>query len=101
MNEIAVLLAYLTELGVDGFMMSPAYGYDAVQAHQSRRAQQIFMTRDDVHEKFREAKNLFEAVQVEHFADLSGIPARRARPAMRRLGQPDAQYPAAGRVPAT
>ena len=31
MHEIAVLLGYLTELGVDGFMMSPAYGYAAVQ----------------------------------------------------------------------
>ena len=37
MHEIAVLFAYLTELGVDGFMISPAYGYAAVQRNQSAR----------------------------------------------------------------
>jgi hopanoid biosynthesis associated radical SAM protein HpnH len=58
MHEISVLLAYLTELGVDGFMMSPAYGYDAVQRTNPDGAQQIFMTREDVHAKFREAKQL-------------------------------------------
>src|SRR5258707_10891073 len=58
MHEIAVLLAYLTELGVDGFMMSPAYGYSAVQETNPLGAQQIFMTRDDVHAKFRQAKKL-------------------------------------------
>ena len=30
MAEIDALYAYLTELGVDGFMLSPAYGYAAV-----------------------------------------------------------------------
>jgi hopanoid biosynthesis associated radical SAM protein HpnH len=64
MNEIAVLLAYLTELGVDGFMMSPAYGYDAVQQTNPLGAQQIFMTREDVHEKFREAKPLLKKFKL-------------------------------------
>ena len=58
MHEIAVLLDYLTELGVDGFMMSPAYGYSAVQETNPLGAQQIFMTREDVHEKFRQAKRI-------------------------------------------
>ena len=31
MAEIDALFAYLTTLGVDGFMISPAYGYAAVQ----------------------------------------------------------------------
>ena len=31
MSEIDELFAYLTQLGVDGFMLSPAYGYTAVQ----------------------------------------------------------------------
>src|SRR4029078_13288494 len=61
MHEIAVLLAYLTELGVDGFMMSPAYGYDAVKSTNPSGAAEIFMTRDDVHEKFRHAKKLLSA----------------------------------------
>ncbi len=91
MHEIAVLLGYLTELGVDGFMMSPAYGYDAVQETNPLGAQQIFMTRDDIHEKFREAKKLLRRLPAEHFADLPGVPPRRARAAVRRLGQPDAQ----------
>jgi hopanoid biosynthesis associated radical SAM protein HpnH len=58
MHEIAVLLAFLTELGVDGFMLSPAYGYEAVQATNPNGAAQIFLTRDDIHRKFREAKRL-------------------------------------------
>ena len=36
MDEIDELFAYLTQLGVDGFMISPAYGYAAVQ--RSRRS---------------------------------------------------------------
>ena len=38
MHEIAVLFEYLTELGVDGFMISPAYGYEAVHASRPDRA---------------------------------------------------------------
>ena len=80
MHEIAVLLGYLTELGVDGFMMSPAYGYAAVQADEPERApQEIFMTRDDIHAKFREAETAPCLVSAQHVADLSGVLARRAR----------------------
>ena len=100
MHEIAVLLAYLTELGVDGFMMSPAYGYDAVQATNPDGAQQIFMTRDDVHAKFREAKKLLKRFQAEHVADLSGISARRARAATAPPGRIPPAISAAGRAPA-
>jgi hopanoid biosynthesis associated radical SAM protein HpnH len=64
MHEIGVLLAYLTELGVDGFMMSPAYGYDAVKSTNPSGAAEIFMTRDDVHEKFRQAKKLLSAYKL-------------------------------------
>jgi hopanoid biosynthesis associated radical SAM protein HpnH len=64
MNEIAVLYAYLTELGVDGFMLSPAYGYDAVQQTNPDGAQQIFMTRDDVHAKFRAGKDLLKQFKL-------------------------------------
>ena len=38
MHEIAVLFDYLYELGVDGFMISPAFGYAAVQPGRSARA---------------------------------------------------------------
>ena len=58
MHEIAVLFAYLTELGVDGLMISPAYGYEAVQASSPGAAAGIFMTKAEIHEKFRGAMAL-------------------------------------------
>lgn len=60
MHEISVLFDYLAELGVDGFMLSPAYSYSAVQETNPLGAQEIFMTRDDIHAKFREAKKLLK-----------------------------------------
>lgn len=64
MHEIAVLLAYLTELGVDGFMISPAYGYQAVQTTNPDGAAEIFLSRADVHEKFRQAKDLLKRFKL-------------------------------------
>src|SRR3954466_6930308 len=46
LGEIEQLLAYLSRLGVDGFMLSPAYGYTAVQQTNPSGAAEIFMTRD-------------------------------------------------------
>ena len=57
-HEIAVLFAYLAQLGVDGFTIAPAYGYEAVQQGDPAAAARIFMTRDEVHEKFRLARRL-------------------------------------------
>jgi len=54
LREIADLYEYLHELGVDGYMLSPAYSYAAVQN------QDIFMSRDEVREKFRLACALLE-----------------------------------------
>jgi hopanoid biosynthesis associated radical SAM protein HpnH len=56
MHEIAVLFAYLTELGVDGMMISPAYGYQAVTEARPDAAADLFMTREQVHEKFGQAR---------------------------------------------
>lgn len=64
MHEIAVLFDYLTELGVDGFMLSPAYGYDAVQKTNPDGAAAIFLTRQQIHEKFRQAKELLKNHRV-------------------------------------
>jgi hopanoid biosynthesis associated radical SAM protein HpnH len=47
MDELAELFGYLEQFDLDGHMLSPAYGYSAVNDRE------IFMTRDDVHEKFR------------------------------------------------
>lgn len=64
MNEIAVLFSYLTELGVDGFMLSPAYSYDAVQQTNPDGAREIFMTRDDIVQKFRQGKELLKRFKL-------------------------------------
>src|SRR5579859_4471741 len=59
LDEIDELFAFLTKLNVDGFMLSPAYGYVAVKETNPEGAAEIFMTRDDIHEKFQEAQKLF------------------------------------------
>jgi hopanoid biosynthesis associated radical SAM protein HpnH len=46
MREIEELFEYLTQFDLDGHMLSPAYGYSAVNVRE------IFLTRDDVREKF-------------------------------------------------
>ena len=67
LNEIADLYSYLDTLGVDGYMLSPAYGYTAVQTTD------IFMTRQDIREKFREAVSAPGQIQSDGFADLPRI----------------------------
>jgi hopanoid biosynthesis associated radical SAM protein HpnH len=54
LREIAELFGYLQTLGVDGFMLSPAYSYVAVEEKE------LFMTRAQIHAKFREASRLLE-----------------------------------------
>ena len=58
LEEIAELFEVLRELGVDGYMMSPAYSYAAVQTKD------IFMSREEVREKFRRASQLLEDFNV-------------------------------------
>lgn len=53
MGELDEMFAYLTELGVDGFMISPGYSYAAVDTKE------IFMTREDIRAKFRAADAMF------------------------------------------
>jgi len=52
LREIRELFELLTTLGVDGFMISPAYSYAAVQTKE------IFMPRNETRQKFREARTL-------------------------------------------
>ena len=54
LREIRDLFDYLQSLHVDGFMISPAYSYAAVQDKE------IFMTRAEIQAKFREANRLLE-----------------------------------------
>src|SRR5262249_9641726 len=58
LHEIDELFGFLTRLGVDGFMLSPAYGYTAVKETNPEGAAEIFMTRDDIRKKFKEAEKL-------------------------------------------
>jgi hopanoid biosynthesis associated radical SAM protein HpnH len=58
LGELDALYAYLTKLGVDGFMLSPAYGYVAVKETNPQGAAEIFLTRDDIRAKFKEAEKL-------------------------------------------
>src|SRR5437763_13412237 len=53
MAELDEMYRYLTELGVDGFMVSPGYDYSAVQVKE------IFLTRDAIKAKFRQAEAMF------------------------------------------
>ena len=56
MQEIIKLFGQLTDLGVDGLMISPAFGYAAVREDDPSDGNDIFMTRDEVREKFRDAE---------------------------------------------
>lgn len=52
MNEIEELFEFLSQFNVDGHALSPAYGYSAVNDRE------IFMTRDDIIEKFQHVDKL-------------------------------------------
>jgi len=54
LNEIAELFEYLKGLGVDGHTIAPSYSYAAVQHKE------IFMSRQEIHAKFRQAAKLLE-----------------------------------------
>src|SRR5215468_9513977 len=64
LDEIDELFAFLTRLGVDGFMLSPAYGYTAVHETNPEGAAEIFMTRDDIRAKFQEAERLLSKYRM-------------------------------------
>src|SRR5262249_25735431 len=64
LGEIDRLFAYLSRLGVDGFMISPAYGYVAVQQTNPQGAAEIFLTRDDIRAKFKEAQKLLRKYRM-------------------------------------
>lgn len=58
LHEIDELFQYTQTLGVDGHMISPAYSYAAVQTKE------IFMSRQEVHEKFRMAGELLKKYRL-------------------------------------
>ena len=58
LGEIDRLFRYLGRLGVDGFLLPLADGYTAVKETNPDGAAEIFMLRDDVRAKFKEAEKL-------------------------------------------
>ncbi len=58
MKEIEALYEYLEQFDVDGHQLSPAYGYSAVNDRE------IFMTRDDIHEKFKDVDRMFKRFRL-------------------------------------
>ena len=60
MAEVDELFTYLSKLGVDGHMLSPAYGYAAVCSTNPDGAAEIFLTREQIVAKFREADKLLK-----------------------------------------
>jgi hopanoid biosynthesis associated radical SAM protein HpnH len=64
LDEIDALFAFLSRMGVDGFMLSPAYGYTAVQETNPHGAAEIFMTRDDIRDKFKQAQSLLKKYRM-------------------------------------
>jgi len=57
-REIALLFEYLSHFDVNGLMLSPAYGYQAVHEDRAIAADEVFMTRPEIHEKFRQIREL-------------------------------------------
>ena len=45
-EEVEELCEHITDLGVDGILLSPGYSYESVE-------RDIFLTRDEIHRKFR------------------------------------------------
>src|SRR5580658_953689 len=58
MREIEEMFEYLAQFKVDGHTISPAYGYSSVND------QDLFMTRDDIHEKFKDLDKLAKRYPV-------------------------------------
>jgi hopanoid biosynthesis associated radical SAM protein HpnH len=60
MKEVEELFLFLETLGVDVHQLSPAYGYSAVNERE------IFMTRDDIHAKFKDVDRLAKRFPIAH-----------------------------------
>jgi hopanoid biosynthesis associated radical SAM protein HpnH len=64
LDEIAVLFEYLMTLGVDGLMISPAYGYSSVAEDNPAAADEMFLNRREIHEKFRRARRMLSRFRL-------------------------------------
>lgn len=55
-DELIVLAEFLSALKVDGLMIAPAYGYEAVRSELDAESS-FFLTREETHERFREIRS--------------------------------------------
>ena len=76
MHEIAVLFDYLRELDVDGFMISPAFSYAAVQQLRCQRPGRYFHDAGRGPRQVSRGAGVAGAVPADGFADLHGISPR-------------------------
>jgi len=58
MREIEELFEYLKQFNVDGHQIAPGYGYSSVNDRE------IFLTREDIHEKFKDIDRLAKKYAV-------------------------------------
>ncbi len=86
MAEIDSLFAYLTTLDVDGFIISPAYSYAAVNSKE------IFMTREDIRAKFQAAEAMFKKYRFHSSPIYQEFLQGKREMTVHRLGQPDPQH---------
>ena len=96
LSEIAKLYELLDSLGVDGYMITPAYSYAAVQSKEIFMSRDeirdagtylklfTFMSRDEIRWKFRKAAALLGRFNPR-------LSARRSRDDVHGLGQSDIQ----------
>ncbi len=75
------MFEYLAQFKVDGHTISPAYGYSAVNDRE------IFMTRDDIHEKFKDIDKMAKRFPLVQHAGLPRVPEGQARLSLHGLGQ--------------
>ena len=94
-EEIADLFEYLQKLGVDGHMLSPAYSYAAVMTKD------IFMSREEIREKFQQASALLERYNIMISPVYHGFSARRTRADVHGVGKSDVSTRSAGKARAT
>lgn len=63
-EELGGLCRELSRYKVDGFMVSPAYGYEAVCEDSASSGEEIFMDRDATVAKFREASEVLKPYRL-------------------------------------
>lgn len=58
-DELADLCGQLEQIGVDGMMIAPGYGYDSVQCDEP-----FFLNREETHERFKEIRNRLSKFRI-------------------------------------